>query len=273
MGIDAYDSYDFEVGEQIHDFLIKRIKQADFAIIIITEKNINVFYEMGICEGLDKALFILVAKDIEPPYFVQKHVFLKTDLQNEDLLRISLTKFVEDFRSKKLKQTGKRKRSKSNLIPLTSVDNYLNAVRKLREHGTAFDVEQLAVEILNKLNLQFESSHFRDQDKGVDIAIWDDNLAFTIGNPLFIQVKYGTLTSDQIRNAENQLREYIAKTEAKAAILLYLDKHGRRFLENYSLAPLILRYDLEDFVKALSQNTFKDVILSKRNKMVHGILE
>ncbi|HEY4699401.1 MAG TPA: hypothetical protein VIH27_03415, partial [Nitrososphaerales archaeon] len=119
----------------------------------------------------------------------------------------------------------------------------------------------------------FESNRFSSQDKGVDFAIWDENLTFTIGNPLFIELKYGSLTFDQIHKAESQLKEYLARTEAKAAILLYLDKNGRRFRENYLVAPLVLRFEFEDFVRALYHNTFEEVILSKRNRMVHGLTE
>jgi len=273
MGIQAYDPYDFTAGEPIHDILIKRIKQADFAIIVMTEKNINVFHEMGICEGLGKPLFVIVGKNMEPPYFVQKYVYLRSDLDNEELLKISLTKFVEDLLSNKLKLRRKPKTSKPGRLPLRSTDEYITRINKLREQGNALDVELLAEDIFRELNLQFESNRFSSQDKGVDFAIWDENLTFTIGNPLFIELKYGSLTFDQIHKAESQLKEYLARTEAKAAILLYLDKNGRRFRENYLVAPLVLRFEFEDFVRALYHNTFEEVILSKRNRMVHGLTE
>lgn len=273
LDVEAYDPFDFRVGERSQDLLAKKIKHADFAIIVIFEKNSNVFYEMGICEGLGKPLFVIVGKDIEPPYFVQRHVYLRTDLdlENEDLLKISLTRFIESLRFNKAKPTRKPKKTKSASLSLKSAHEYTNRIENLRSGGPPVAVEQLAQALLSTLDLQFEPNQFESRDNGVDFAVWDDSLAFAIGNPLFVQVKYGSLTPDQVHQAENQLREYVAKTEAKAAILLYLDKRGRRFNEKYSVAPLVLRFDLEDFVRELSRATFKEVILNQQNKIVHGM--
>jgi hypothetical protein len=124
------------------------------------------------------------------------------------------------------------------------------------------------------LNFQFEPNRFTGSgDRGVDYAIWNDNLTFALGNPLLIEIKAGSLTPHIIHTTENRLKHYLAKTNAKSGILLYLDRNGRRFQENYSVDPLILRYDLEDFIEALSKSTFENVVLSKRNEMIHGVSE
>jgi len=272
LDIEAYDIYDFQPGEPLHDLLKKKIKASDFAVIVATELNANVFYEMGICEGLGKPLFIIVGKEIKAPYFVDKHVHLKTDLRNIDLLKISLSKFLESLRSGKLKP--RRSKTVTTNRKLTTVDDYLNTIRRMRQEGSAFEIEKLAAEIFRRLNFQFEPNPFMGGgDRGVDYAVWNDNLTFAVGNPLLIEVKAGSLTPHVIHTTENRLKGYLARTNAQAGMLLYLDRNGRRFGENYSLDPLIIRYDLEDFVEALSESTFEDIVLSKRNKMIHGVSE
>jgi len=237
LDVEAYDFYDFTVGEQIHNVLKKKIKQADFAIIVISDRNNNVFYEMGICEGMGKPLFVIVGKDNESPYFVQKYIYFKTDLEfgKEDLLEIPLSRFVQDLRSKKTKTKRIPKESKSSSLSQNLATHYLERIENLRTADNPREVEQLVQDLLSTLNLQSQPNQFGGGDQGVDFAIWDDSLALSIGNPLFIEVKYGALTLDQIRQAENQLGGYIAKTDVTAAVLLYLDKKGRRFRENYSL--------------------------------------
>lgn len=272
LDIETYDIYDFQPGEPFHDLLKKKIKESDFAVIVATEINANVFYEMGICEGLGKPLFIIVGKEMKAPYFVDKYVHLKTDLHNVDLLKISLSKFLENLRSRK----SKPRRSKSVAAPRTlrTEDDYLETIRRMRREGSALEVEKLADEVFRKLNFQFEPNRFMGSgDRGVDYAIWNDNLTLAVGNPLLIEVKTGSLTPQAIHATENRLKEYLARTNAKTGILLYLDRNGRRFREHYSLDPLILRYDLEDFIEALSKSTFEDVVLSKRNNMIHGVSE
>jgi hypothetical protein len=272
LDIDTYDIYDFQPGEPLHDLLQKKIKESDFAVIVATEINANVFYEMGICEGLGKPLFIIVGKEMKAPYFVDKHVHLNTDLRNADLLKISLSKFLERLRSGK----SKPRRSKSIAAnrTLNSLDDYLSTIRRMRQEGSALEVDKLADEIFKRLNFQFEPNRFTGSgDRGVDYAIWNDNLTFALGNPLLIEIKAGSLTPHIIHTTENRLKHYLAKTNAKSGILLYLDRNGRRFQENYSVDPLILRYDLEDFIEALSKSTFENVVLSKRNEMIHGVSE
>jgi hypothetical protein len=272
LDVETYDTYDFQPGEPLHDLLKKKIKESDFALIVVTEINANVFYEMGISEGLGKPLFIIVGKDLKGPYFVDKYVHLKTDLRNVDLLKISLSKFLESLRSGK----SKPRRTKSGATNRTpnNVGDYLAVVRSMRKEGSAHEVEKLADEIFKKLNFQFEPNQFSSsQDSGVDYAIWNDNLAFAVGNPLLVEVKAGSLTPDVIHTTENRLKHYLAQTTAKAGILLYLDRKGTRFREDYSLDPLILRYDLEDFIEALSKSTFEDLVLSTRNRMIHGVSE
>ena len=272
LNVEAYDIYDFQPGEPLNDSLKKRIKDSDFAVIVVNEPNANVFYEMGICEGLGKPLFIIIGKEIKAPYFINKYIHLKTDLRNVDLLKISISRFLESLRSRRSKPR-RSKRIVANRT-LETGEEYLDAVSRLRKDGSALDVEQLAAQIFSKLDFQFEPNQFLGgADSGVDYAIWNDNLAFAVGNPLLIEVEAGSLTPHVIDVTENRLKGYLAKTNAKAGILLYLDRNGRRFRENYSLDPLILRYDLEDFIEALSKSTFEDVVLSKRNEMIHGVSE
>lgn len=271
-GIKVYDAYDFTTGDSIQDTLKKRIKEADFAVIVITEPNPNVFYEMGIFEGKGKPVFVVIGKDSEIPHFVQNYMHLKTSLEDKEVLRISLSRFVDELISKK--RVMERKSTTPKPVGARhSLQKYIAAIRQLRSGADSrgIEIEKIALEVFDELGLQFVSGEPNLGDKGVDFAIWEDNLGSSIGNPIFIQTKFGTLTPERIYLAERQLQKYIMKADAKAAILLYLDKKDRRFRKNYSLSPLILRFDFEDFVRDLSQNTFEDVTLAKRNNMVHGI--
>ncbi len=269
--VTAYDAFDINLGDSVKDSLVVKIKEADFVVVVIPDITPNVFYEMGICEGLGKPTFLVVGNDVQAPYFIQNHLYLRTNLKDEELLNISLSRFVDDFLADKYKHSVITKESKSRKAKTPRLKAYITEIEKLRTSRDPIKVELLTQEILQKLNIQVVSNQSKSQDKGVDFAIWDDNLTSVIGNPLFIEIKYGSLTPQRIYQAESQLKGYLEKSDAKASILLYLDVEGKRFSENYSLSPLILRFDFEDFVREISQSSFEKTIIAKRNSMVHGV--
>jgi len=57
----------------------------------------------------------------------------------------------------------------------------------------------------------------------------------------------------------------------RLGLLLYLDREGRRFDQIRWDTPYVLRFDLEDFARALKQKPFANIIVEKRNRLVHGI--
>jgi hypothetical protein len=270
-GVEAYDAYDFRPGDPIQDALSKKIQEADFVIVVISELNANVFYELGLSEGKGKPIFLIIGKDVDVPHFLLGKPYFRGDVADRDLLAISLSRFTDELLSKRRKLPKRKGRRKSESERLQSINEYIQLISELRAEGNARKVEDLAQKIFEKLSVQFESSQFVPQDKGVDFAIWSNDLAFTIGNPIFVELKYGSLTPGTIYRAEDQLKEYLSKSDAKAAILLYLDREGKRFPERYSLSPLIIRLDFEDFVKSLSKHSFTEALLDARNRIVHGV--
>lgn len=268
--VETYDAYDFKIGDSFHDTVKQRIRESDFVIIVITETNPNVFYEMGISEGMGKPIFVILGKDVMSPHFAHNYMHVTTPFEDSDLLRMSLLRFVDELVSKKRRYRKKVPQLKS-VGRRDALQMLLGRVCNLRSRGKPREIEQVAQQIFSELGLHYVFSESNIRDKGVDFAIWNDSLSWSLGNPLFIEIKSGSLTPEHIYRTERQLQNYLIKSDAKAAILLYLDKKGRRFRENYSFHPLILRYDFEDFVRELSQNSFEDIVLNQRNKMVHGV--
>lgn len=270
-GIKTYDLYDLSVGKSIQNVLKRKIKEADFCVIVISENNPNVYYELGICDGLGKPIFIIVDKDSNVPFFIQNHMYFKTSLDDSESLKIPISNFIDAIIPKKYLK-NKHKKSIFHSLDADSIEYYKKRITEIRQNGTEFELEKIIEEIFNKLNLQVVKKENFLKDKGVDFALWDDSLSSLIGNPIFIEVKSGQLNYQKIKQSEEQLQNYINETDAKAGILLYLDKNDKRFTDNFSYNPLILRFDFEDFLSQLSLNYFENAILDLRNKIVHGNL-
>lgn len=273
--VDTFDLYDFSIGDSIQQILKRKIRQADFALFIISSENTNVIYEMGVCEGIGKQHFIIVEKDYKTPFYMENKLFIRADLQDRKFLQMSIQKILQTVKKKEpkyMKVTNEKKSEKlsySNDVKENLI-SYKNQLLNLREIGRGLELEHVIEEVFKTLRLNYvENSTSRD--KGVDFALWSDELGKIIGNPIIIEVKFGNLSLSTIKNTELQLRSYINKTDAKVAILIYLDKNGKRFKIQSSLIPLIIAFDAEDFVSDLLNNSFESLILGQRNKIAHGI--
>ncbi|MDD5529164.1 MAG: toll/interleukin-1 receptor domain-containing protein [bacterium] len=272
-GIIVFDMYDIQSGMVVEKELRRKIKEADFVIAILSENCSYVYYEIGICEGIEKPLFIIIDKNFKMPSYLQNHVHLETSLQDNQLLNISISKFTNEVVTNKKYFKQKNKKTSLSGEKTDIFHNYITKLQLIREKGSGVELGNLTGEIFNELKLQFVSKQYSIGDKGADFAIWVNSVNFSIGNPIFIEVEYGQLSPQKIYNSEKRIQKYIEKTDAKAGILFYLDKNEKRFYENYSLSPLILRFDIEDFVRELSSKNFDEIILRTRNKMVHGIID
>jgi len=275
-GVDVFDLYDFSIGESIQQILKRKLRQSDFAIFILTEENKNVLYEMGVCEGLGKQHFIFLDKNLTIPFYLTNKLFIHSDFNDRVFLKNSIEKILQDVSKKKLKTSrivNEKKNQKENNYDRDIRDNlksYLPQIRQLREIGTGQEMETIVEDILKTLKLNYVDNT-TSRDKGVDFAIWNDELARVIGNPIIIEVKYGNLSNDRFENAEQQIRKYIEKSDAKIALLLYIDKTNKRHKIKSTLSPLFISYDLEDFTNELINSTFERIVLKERNKIAHGI--
>lgn len=273
--IDTFDLYDFSIGDSVQQILKQKLRQADFALFVVSNDNPNVIYEMGVCEGLGKQHFIFLEKDFKIPFYIENKLFIRTDLRNREFLQLSIQKILHSVKKKTSKARKSISKEKSREVSHSNrtkenLTSYLNQIRNLRESGNGRELEYVIQEIFKTIQLNYVENS-TNKDKGVDFALWSDKLGKIVGNPIIVEVKYGNLTSSTFRNAEQQLLRYVDRTDAKVAILLYLDKQGRKYKLQSSLNPLIIGYDIEDFVIDLMNQSFESLILNQRNKIAHGI--
>ena len=283
-GVQTFDLYDFSVGDSIQQILKRKIKEADFAIFIITDNNPNVIYEMGVCEGLGKQHFILLDKDLKIPFYIENKLFIRTDVNDFEFTKNSILKLLFDIKKKtksyyskpkdKSKQTieyhNDTKGQLRDILPeIQDLRNYTSGIGNSARNG--FKMEDITARIFNILKLNYVENN-TNKDKGIDFALWSDNLGKILGNPIIFELKYGRLDRARLQNAENQIRKYIEVSDAKVGVLLYLDREGKRHKIKSSLYPLIISYDLEDFVNELIETSFETLMLNQRNKIAHGLL-
>lgn len=273
--VEVLDIYDNSIGVPIQDILKRNLRNSDFALFIISNDNQTVLYEMGVCDGMGKQHFVFLDKDFKIPFYIENKPFLRANLSDRIFLQLSIENILQEVRKSKKPSTKKKKIKKSKERIYKNdikgdLRSYLSQLNKLRKIGNARELEHLVEEIFKTINLNYVQNLTR-ADKGIDFALWSDELGRVIGNPIIVEIKSGNLTAASFRNAEDQIKRYAEQSDAKLALLLYLDKRNKRHEIKSSIRPLIISYDIEDFVKSLISETFESIILNKRNRIAHGI--
>jgi hypothetical protein len=273
--IDIFDLYDFSIGSSIQQILKRKLRQADFAVFVVTKDSKNVFYEIGVCEGLGKQSLIIIDKDANLPFYLENKLSLTANLNDIDFLKITLLGFIDEMKSKK-RPTQKQKTEDNKEIEIYSSDikavlsSLLEQTKDIRENGQGRELEYIVEEIFKTIHLKY-ADNSRGPDMGIDFALWSNKLGRILGNPIIVEVKFGRLGLDIFKKSEIQIQRYAEKSEAKVALLLYLDRTGNRFKLSPSLSPLIIAYDIEDFITDILKSNFENVILTSRNKIAHGL--
>lgn len=150
-----------------------------------------------------------------------------------------------------------------------TIQDFLDKIESLREHGDERQMHRLVTRILETDAITVITPRPR-MDVMPDMSLWVDALESVWGNPTIVELKYGTLSERRILEAQRQLLSYLTKTNAKAGIVIYLDKAGRRFEVEEFLSPNILCFELFDLVSDLEEFTFEEIVTRRRNVLVHG---
>ncbi len=269
IDVDVFDVFDMPISDinMLEDDITNKIKHCDFVIALIKEQSPNVFFEIGIAKGLGKPIFLVANNKACIPTNLKNFLYINTSFNDWNLIKKSLSEWLKNTK----KQTKKVKKSK-DLASVINVVNFKEQVKNIRENGNGQEMEKITQQIFNHLKTQIIYNKY-GADKGADFAIWIEELENFIGNPFLVELKYGDLNHNVITEVESKLKNYIFKAEAKVGMLLYLDRDGKRFDSNFKLNPLILRFDLEDFINGVSDQGLSRFILNKRNQMAHGGLE
>ncbi|RPI14271.1 MAG: hypothetical protein EHM58_16800 [Ignavibacteriae bacterium] len=267
LDIEYHNFYDFSIGITFSDLILRKIRESDFIVSILTKENTNVLFELGVAEGLEKPAFILVDKEFKVPFFLERKIYFQTNFKDTKLFELALLNFIYDLKLKKPKQL--KQKQKDKYFTIAETNELVSAISQLRKEPHEHEIFHLITNAFSKLKIQNTSISDVSRDKGADIIIRSKELTPYFGNPILIEIKAGTLNIQRLNDAQLRLQQYILKTEAKGGIILYLDKNNRRFtipLKN----PLILCFDIEDFFLGIAAEGLEKFLIKKRNEIAHG---
>jgi hypothetical protein len=253
-------------GQNLSQVLLEGMRRADLVVAVVdpTPDSNFVFYELGFAQALRKPTIVLLTRDVSPSTWNLSGVpYLRFDPANPTGLDFGITQFlnVPHHGTKAPKGPVRRthpigKRAEGLLARLRADGNQMK------------ELELVAIieEALRESGVTTVSKG-SPQDNYVDLAVWADDLSPWVGNPLPIELR-GTLrgTADVKAAVENLLRA-MATGGMPWGLLIYLraDKQAAKVIPGLN----VLCISAEEFLGALRNTSFGDLIRRLRNERVH----
>lgn len=266
-GIDAHDAFSISYTDTMQPLLEKEINNSDFMIAVVSLRapKPNVFYEIGFARAAKKQIFVIIQDEGLVPALLKDLVYVRAAVNDLQAIDYVLTQFLSKhkYRIRKRSKIVESPKAKPNLKILES------DLEGMLRQGMGMDIISLVANLLKSEGVVLSLSH-GPRDKGSDMSLWINSLESSIGNPILVEVKIGSLSHSTLERAEQQLRRYIQTTNASAGLLVYADRRGRRFKPSKLKLPLVIRLELRDLVERLSKHPIDYILLSERNRIAHS---
>jgi hypothetical protein len=265
-GIHSIDVYTVS-RHHISPSVEEEIESSDFLLAVFSPRipNPNVLYEIGFAKGAKKPIFLIVQDEGAIPQFLTETVYVRSSLDDRGLISFYLDQFLS-----KRKESGKkvtRWTKRPSLRPDRA--NLEKRLEIIREQGTGRAFLQLVKDLFESQGFVVDASDSMI-DTGVDMSIWVDSLDSSFGNPILVELKMGNLSEPALERAEEQMRSYLHKTNARSGLLIYFDRRGRRFHQSKLQTPLVLRLSISDLIEKSAERPVDRVLLRERNRVAHG---
>jgi hypothetical protein len=272
-GTSFRDSFDLSAGSNISERVFAEIQAADAVIAVISQDAANVFFEIGVAIALHKPVLALLNPGTTAPSFIAPMTYLTSDLADSDVLRLGVKRFLDESKERPPKVRQTRKEARLITRGPNSLQRIIEQLSHLRQAGNPSEVERRVAEIFRAAGITAVEEYKDAKDRGVDFAVWSDSLRSSLGNPVLIQVKVSKLNEMSFRVAYSRLAKQVQESGSAAGLLLYLDKSGKRFKKPATWIPSVLWFDVEDFANQLSGKSFAEVLVERRNRAVHGLVD
>jgi hypothetical protein len=247
------------------------IRGVDFVCAVVSPRmSSNVMFEIGLAYGARKPLFLVVDKEADLPANLKDIFYVRASPWDSEAIEFNLDNFLEHpTRGIPRRQRTTEGKSEPSLPDGFEIDEKLESLRSLQGLERAVALEDLVTGLLEQVDAVVTQERY-SPDTGADMAIWLDGIESILGNPVLVEVKAGRLSEQRLQQAELELQHYLTQTNARAGLLIYLDQTGRRFPSSPSTWPLVVRFDVRDFVDVVARGELVAALIAERNKAAHG---
>jgi hypothetical protein len=246
-------------GQSLGEALREVVRKADLMIAVLDPQrdNRNVFLELGVALGLDKPILLLSsAGELLPGVTLTGIPTVRASPEDGERIAFALDQVLS---APNRRQSPGQKPPKQTHPLGPQAEGPLSEAAGASPHR----LEEIVWDAIARSGV---SIHSRPQE-GV-MALWSDDLEPWVSNPLLVTVKAELQTQDLLAAVE-QVRQALAKRGAEWGLLLYSGPIPKAVGESLQGSP-VLAISIPDFLHALREEGFADIVLRLRNRRAPG---
>jgi hypothetical protein len=265
-----HGSFELPPGPNPMESIRTEIHSADAVILVLDSEASNVLFELGIAFGLRKPTLVLVKPGDSIPPFAAFTRYLTYTGSVTEILKLGVEGFLGTLRPHKPTKSAERPKRQmspemSNRLPTLTED-----IERLRAQPHEQQLHALVHSVLTSAGVTSVQDDAGSRERGVDFVVWSDSLRGSFGNPVLIEVK-GYLERAQFQSAYYRLTKQVSESKSAAGVLLYLKRPGQIFERPEGWNPLVLWFDIGEFSVDVLHRNFAEILVERRNLMVHGM--
>jgi hypothetical protein len=255
---------------KITDKLIAGIRHADLVIAVLGTASLsgNVLFELGCASALGKKALVIIPEGSEIPSDIKDLVSIRTTPNNREAVSFALEQI--------LNSPTPTSDQKANLIDKSKplghiVDDLLNRLKSFGLMPTENDIFNTVREALEagKIKVQEQS---KQSEESLAFVVWIDELQPYFSNPIKIEVKGSICTSEQAKEAINQVLSYMSLSNV-TTVIVFAAQISEEAMNVISSYPNLYFFDLSEILHKLRQESLGQIIRQERNSRVHGRIE
>ena len=256
-------------GRSISDLINDSIDRADLVLVVVPHhgtRSPNVFIELGYALAKKKRILALVPPDEE--LSLGDVPYLRTELDNLEAIGFGLDQVLAAPKGKGKGKTRKDGIKKTKPLG-AAADRLLDEVRANRGQISETRFMDIIRRAIEESGVSTVVSGPTAADRGVDFAVWSDDLEPLIKNPVVIELKSRLRGKEQFEQTIARLASALDMTRTQMGLLIYAASDGDIDEETVH-DPRILVFSLEEFLHLLKENGFGDILRRTRNVRVHA---
>jgi hypothetical protein len=263
-------SFELPPGPNPMESIRTEIHSSDAVIVVLDSETSNVLFELGIAFGLRKPTLVLVKPGDSVPPFAAFTRYLTYTGSVTEILKLGVEGFLGTVRPHKPTKSPERPKRQASTETSNQLPTLTEEIERLRAQPQEQQLHALVHNVLTSAGVISVQDDAGTRDRGVDFVVWSDSLRGSFGNPVLIEVK-GYLERAQFQSAYYSLTKLVSESKSAAGVLLYLKRPGQIFERPQGWNPLVLWFDIGEFSVEVLHRNFAEILVERRNLMVHGM--
>jgi len=256
-----------EIGAPLLEHIKTAISRADLILSVLDPKQANeeVYFEIGFATALGKKILLLAPPEIWLLSDIMSLPCIRSEPENLEAISFALDQAIAVTKSARPKR--RRIVEKTRAIGRLS-QNLIERLENLGGQATHTEIQEIIGSALRASGVNVVAQS-QSHDRGVDIAIWADELEPWVGNPFAIEIKKGLRSLNEMETVASQLSVYLKETDSRWALVLYFEGPPVLSVELPSDSR-VLFMEVRRLLDRLRTESFVEIVRELRNERVHG---